>query len=194
MVTTRSHSLSRPLARLLSLTVIVVLVAMMVFVWLQVARTLKSAKPAPPLAQPTSLVWGNRVFQTEVQLKSWVEARGINYSVWAARHQGAVAVIEHRVVAASTTQETEPSGTKAKVAVAPKEARATAATAAGTWTEGLFGGVAWTLALLLGAAALVPRQLAARVTGRELGSEPRIVAAGAGLAVALGLLMAGFAS
>jgi hypothetical protein len=188
-----AHGLSRPAVRLFSLAIIAVLVAMMVFVWLQVARTLRSAAPPPTTGEPASLVWGDRVFQTETQLQSWVEARGISYSVWAARHRGAVAVIEHRVVAATSTK-VEASSTSGKVAAAPKELHATTAASAASRMDGLFAAASWALVLLLGAAALVPRQLATRVTGRELGSEPRIVAAGGAVAMGLGLLMAGLAS
>jgi hypothetical protein len=178
----------------MGLAVIAVLLVMMVFVWLQVARAVKSAKPTPPLAQPTSLVWGNRVFQTETQLKRWVEERGMSYSTWAARHRGAVAVIEHRLVT-NVAPSQKPAHKQAKAATSPyPQVRRDAARSAGSLIDRILSGAAWTLALLLGAAALAPRRLAARVSAREFGSERRVVVAGAALAVGLGLLVAGSGS
>jgi hypothetical protein len=192
VVTARTLRFSRSAASLLGLAVIAVLVVMMVFVWLQVAKTLKSAKPAPSLAQPTSLVWGNRVFQTEAQLKRWVEGRGLNYAAWAAHHQGAVAVIEHRPLIQPPLARKTSSHTEANaVATKPRKVPARPAVSLEPPSVGLLTGLGWTLALLLAAVAFLPRQLVLRVSAREFGIERRTVVAAAALAVGFGLLAAG---
>jgi len=41
-------------------------------------------EPVP--AQPTSLVWSNRIFPTQADFKTWLVSRGSNYDLWAQRH------------------------------------------------------------------------------------------------------------
>jgi hypothetical protein len=189
--------LPRSPAGFLSLILILILVAMMVFVWLQVARTMKSGTPPPTTLQPASLVWGNRVFQTEAQLKRWVEGRGLSYSAWVNRHRGAVAVIEHRPLvkpppAREAAQKREaPQKTTETVATKPRNVRARPAVSHAPPSDGLVKGLGWTLALLLAAVAFLPRQFVLRVSAREFGIERRTAVAAAALAVGFGLLAAG---
>jgi hypothetical protein len=196
VLTARTLRFPRSAASLLGLAVIAVLLAMMVFVWLQVARTLKAAKPAPVTAQPTSLVWGNRVFQTQAQLKRWVEGRGLSYTTWAAQHQGAVAVIEHRPVIQPPAAQAERKEAKAPdkeakaLAAKPRKVPAPVAVSHESSNNGLLTGIGWTLALLLGAAAFVPRRYVVRVSEREFGVEHRFTVGAAALAVVLGLAVA----
>jgi hypothetical protein len=196
VVTVRALRFSRSAASTLGLLVLVVLVLTMVFVWLQVARTLKSAKPPPVTAQPASLAWGNRVFQTEAQLKRWVEGRGLSYTTWAAQHQGAVAVIEHRPVIQPPAAQAERKEAKAPdkeakaLAAKPRNVPAPVAVSRGSSNNGLLTGIGWTLALLLGAAAFVPRRYVVRVSEREFGVEHRFTVGAAALAVVLGLAVA----
>jgi hypothetical protein len=40
----------------------------------------------PVPAQPTSLVWSNRIFPTKVDFETWLVSRGSSYELWSQRH------------------------------------------------------------------------------------------------------------
>src|SRR4051794_30966650 len=46
--------------------------------------------PQQKTPQATSIVWADRVFETERDLARWLRARGVNYRVWARRHPAAL--------------------------------------------------------------------------------------------------------
>jgi hypothetical protein len=126
-----------------------------------------------------------------------VEGRGLNYAAWAAHHQGAVAVIEHRPLvnpppAREAAHKREaPHKSTETVAAKPRKVRARPAVSHEPPSDGLLTGLGWTLALLLAAVAFLPRQFVLRVSAREFGIERRTAVAGAALAVGFGLLAAG---
>ena len=97
MAATVSHSLRGLrvlLVRFLVLTVTLALVLSLVAVWARVVQTL-SKPPAtrPPIGQPRSIVWQNRVFTTDAQLRRFLHTRGLSYSRWVSRHPAAFAVL-----------------------------------------------------------------------------------------------------
>jgi hypothetical protein len=52
-------------------------------------------KPTPAVsAEPTSLVWGDRVFSHRRELAGWLQARGTSYKDWAALHPAASSVFD----------------------------------------------------------------------------------------------------
>jgi hypothetical protein len=62
-----------------------------------VVDTLSNARaPSSPLLS-TSIVWGDRVFQTPPDLTRWLHARGATYTAWSANHLRAAALLEHRL-------------------------------------------------------------------------------------------------
>jgi hypothetical protein len=80
--------------RFLLLTVTLVLVLALIAVWARVVQTLaKPADPRPPIGQPRSIVWQNRVFTTDGQLRRFLHVRGLSYSRWVSRHPAAFAVL-----------------------------------------------------------------------------------------------------
>jgi hypothetical protein len=92
----------RPLAvrRLLNLVVLLVVLGLLLFVWLEVVRTLTgSVKPQAAVGKPTALAWGGRVFSSQAKLEAWLRGRGVSYSVWAKRHQAAVGIVGPPVAA-----------------------------------------------------------------------------------------------
>jgi hypothetical protein len=92
----------RPLAvrRLMNLFVLVVVLGLLLFVWLQVVRTLTgTVKPQAAVGKPTALAWGGRVFSSQAKLEAWLRERGVSYSVWAKRHRAAVGIVRPSVTA-----------------------------------------------------------------------------------------------
>jgi hypothetical protein len=88
--------------RLLTLTTMLVLTVALVAVWARVVQTLsKSADARPPIGQPRSIVWQNRVFTTDRQLQRFLAARGLSYSRWVSRHPSAFAVL-HKTSSSTT--------------------------------------------------------------------------------------------
>jgi hypothetical protein len=86
--------------RLLNLVVLLVVVGLLLFVWLEVVRTLTgSVKPQAAVGKPTALAWGGRVFSSQAKLEAWLRERGVSYSVWAKRHRTAVGIVGHPVAA-----------------------------------------------------------------------------------------------
>lgn len=97
MAATLSHSLRGlriAVGRVLAITVALVLALALVAVWARVVHTLaKPGEPRPPIGQPRSIVWQNRVFTTDRQLRTFLHARGLSYSRWVSRHPAAFAVL-----------------------------------------------------------------------------------------------------
>lgn len=63
--------------------------------WIVVGVKLHGAKPiALPAAQPTSVVWADRVFSSAHDLKAWLTAHGASYDAWVAAHPNLAAILE----------------------------------------------------------------------------------------------------
>jgi hypothetical protein len=86
--------------RLGNLVVLLVVVGLLLFVWLQVVRTLSgTVKPQAAVGKPTAVAWGGRVFSSQAKLEAWLRERGVSYSVWAKRHRAAVGIVGPPVAA-----------------------------------------------------------------------------------------------
>jgi hypothetical protein len=124
--------------------------------WAQVVRKIADATPPSSPVEATSVVWGDRVFQTERQLTAWLRFHGVAYSVWSGRHPFASSAIEHRPLHIARQ------GPPAQPAVAKSTPRTAAdrSTASSRQSRGGEGGfptktlVIALLALLAAAAAL----------------------------------------
>ena len=90
-----AHGLRVAFSRFVTITMTLVLLGALVLVWAKVVSTLTaSIDPKPPIGQPQAVVWQNRVFTTEGQLKRYLHAKGISYSRWVSRHPAAFAVLQ----------------------------------------------------------------------------------------------------
>lgn len=231
----------RPVAvrSLLNLVALAALVVLLLFVWLQVVKTLTATvHPPAPVGTPNAVAWGGRVFSSQAKLEAWLRERGISYSVWARRHRGAVSIVgpgsaavsaPHRSAAAKGTaaKSSAAKGPAAKSPAAkgpavkspaaksptassrlvrravpassaapPRAASASATGSSGSRTGGsnLPNGLLWACALLLGAVAVAPRRLIARVSTSWLGPDQRTILAAAAGSLAFGLIVASWTS
>jgi hypothetical protein len=84
-------------------------------------------KPTPAVsAEPTSLVWGDRVFSHRRELAGWLQARGASYKDWAALHPAASSVFDgsgNRIVSKGPATSTRPTASARPV---PAESKQTA--------------------------------------------------------------------
>ena len=77
----------RRLNRLFAACITIALAVGLVLVWIRVVQTLRAPSSAPQyVGQPGALVWDDRVFTSASQLKAYLEAHGLSYTRWAARH------------------------------------------------------------------------------------------------------------
>jgi hypothetical protein len=155
-----------------------VLAAALVVVWVQVVKSLTPPSDQPKsIGQPEALVWDAHVFTTAAQLKAYLEARGLSYARWSARHPtafGAPAPATARHTS-STKKAAKPKAAKPKPKSVgrPVAAPAVTATQARSLTTKLvtiilvLGGVA------LAASALVPARIAPVVVQRLYGDSDR---------------------
>ena len=85
------------ITRFVTITATLVLVAALVLVWARVVSTLtKNIEPKPPIGQPRAVVWQDRVFTTESQLRRYLTAKGLSYSRWVSRHPAAFALLQSK--------------------------------------------------------------------------------------------------
>jgi hypothetical protein len=96
------------LHRLLSLLLVLGAILLLVLTWAKVVQTISSAKPPPPAARPTAIVWGDRVFQDPTSLRRWLRSRGNTYRSWRARHPNQAAILEHRPIPTAPTRAAQP--------------------------------------------------------------------------------------
>jgi hypothetical protein len=90
-----SLRLRMAVARLMTLLMVLALLAGLVVVWAKVVSTLTAnIEPKPPIGQPRAVVWQNRVFTTDGQLRRFLHAKGLSYSRWVSRHPAAFAVLQ----------------------------------------------------------------------------------------------------
>ena len=101
---------------------VVALVAVAAVPWVFVVRTLKDAKPpSVRTARPTSVVWDNRVFDSQHALAAWLRSRGASYETWAAAHPELDRILNPRSAPAPARQTTQA---PARAAGAPHHAHA----------------------------------------------------------------------
>jgi hypothetical protein len=92
-----SHGLRVALAHVLTLLMTLVLLAALILVWAKVVSTLTAnIEPKPPIGQPHAVVWQNRVFTTDGQLRRYMHAKGLSYSRWVSRHPAAFALLQSK--------------------------------------------------------------------------------------------------
>jgi hypothetical protein len=81
--------------RLVTIGMALVLLAALVLVWAKVVSTLTAnIERKPPIGQPSAVVWQNRVFTTDGQLRRYLHTKGVSYSRWVSRHPAAFAVLQ----------------------------------------------------------------------------------------------------
>jgi hypothetical protein len=90
-----AHGLRVAFSRFLTVVMAIVLVGALVIVWARVVSTLTAnVEKKPPIGQPRAVVWQNRVFTTEGQLRRYLNAKGLSYSRWASRHPAAFSILQ----------------------------------------------------------------------------------------------------
>lgn len=179
------HRLSMPVALLGA-------VALLVFTWSQVVKTLTNAKPIEPGASHvSSIVWADRVFESPASLSRWLRDHGGSYETWSAHHPQQAAIIEHRRVPARPAAATKP---KTKPPSGRAAERSKAISNAGAYIRDVAFTLLLLLALVLAAAAALPAPLRRRypVLAFRVAHHRGAFAAGAtaiflGLAVSVGL-------
>jgi hypothetical protein len=65
-------------------------------VWAQVVHTISNTRPVASSLKATSVVWGDRVFESRVDLTRWLHTRGATYVRWSTNHPSARDLLEHR--------------------------------------------------------------------------------------------------
>ena len=75
-------------------------------------------------ARPAQLIWGEGVFSSALELKAWLEARGVNYKSWARRHPEAVELL---VAETGTVSVQKPKPAKPKASRTSRPATTAAA-------------------------------------------------------------------
>ena len=92
-----AHGLRVAFHRFVTIVMTIVLLGALVLVWAKVVSTLTAkVEKKPPIGQPSAVVWQNRVFTTEGQLRSYLHAKGISYSRWVSRHPAAFALLQSK--------------------------------------------------------------------------------------------------
>jgi hypothetical protein len=90
-----AHGLRVAVNRLITFTMALILLAALVLVWAKVVSTLTAnIQPKPPIGEPHAVVWQNRVFTTDGQLRRYMHAKGLSYSRWVSRHPAAFALLQ----------------------------------------------------------------------------------------------------
>jgi hypothetical protein len=67
-----------------------------VMVWARVVHTISNTRPVASSLKATSVVWGDRVFQSRPGLTGWLHAHGATYVRWGINHPAARDLLEHR--------------------------------------------------------------------------------------------------
>ncbi len=176
------------------------------YVWVHAIGALKSSEPVPVTARAEAVVWGDRVFPNRRRFSIWLNARGISYAGWAAKHPSGVRILEPaRAQALARARASKiaapPRGRTPPAArvVVPKQATGARATGAATpiagsaWPD--LRPFAFLLAGLLGILSLLPRSVAWKLTGHrvELIREGRYYLFASALSLGLGLLVVSIA-
>lgn len=98
-------------------------------VWARVVHTISNTRPVASSLKATSVVWGDRVFESRADLTRWLHTRGATYVRWSTNHPGARDLLEHRKPAKPTKHQTVR---HAKPTVALPRAHRTTAASAGS--------------------------------------------------------------
>lgn len=172
--------------------------------WAVVARTLVNAKPVDTgsAVAARSIAWGGRVFSKQADLAAWLRSRGASYSVWAARHPGDRAILEHTATAATGGDNAQAAGTTGSgVTSANAGKTATPQASAGSPAGSTSGrSVSWLTIILLALASMTMLAAFAPSVVPVLGEDVRLTEIhraylfAAGLAVSVGVLVAGVLS
>lgn len=175
----------------MTLFVTLALGAGLAVVWVRVVQTLKETPAGPgTIGQPGALVWDGRVFTSPAQLKSYLSARGLSYSRWAARHPTAFGG-----TAPARTTTKKPTKTAVKTATTPKPKPVThvAAPSLSESSSRPLASIVLTILLLLGGVALgasaaLPPRLVPETVRNFYYAQPdrRTVALAAATAILLG--------
>jgi hypothetical protein len=97
MTVALAHGLRVAVNRFITFTMAFVLLAALVLVWAKVVTTLTvNIQPEPPIGEPHAVVWQNRVFTTDGQLRRYMHAKGLSYSRWVSRHPAAFALLQSK--------------------------------------------------------------------------------------------------
>jgi hypothetical protein len=92
-----AHGLRVAFSRFVTIVMTIVLLAALALVWAKVVSTLTAkVEKKPPIGQPRAVVWQNRVFTTEAQLRHYLSAKGLSYSRWVSRHPAAFALLQSK--------------------------------------------------------------------------------------------------
>ena len=90
-----AHGLRVAFSRFVTITMALVLLCALVLVWANVISMLTvHIDPKPPVGQPQAVVWQNRVFTTDAQLRHYFHTKGLSYTRWVSRHPAAFAVLQ----------------------------------------------------------------------------------------------------
>ena len=178
------------LSRMLTFSVTIVLAAGLAVVWVSVVKTLTEPSTGPPtVGQPSALVWDGRVFTSPGQVKAYLNAHGLSYRRWAARHPTAFGAPAPAVIKHTTTTKTHTTS-KSRPSTAVTH-RVAAPTGLGTKSRSLTATGLTILLLLVGlglaASTMLPVRLAP-VALQRFYAEPdrRMLAFAAATAILLG--------
>jgi hypothetical protein len=92
-----AHGLRVAFNRFVTALMTIVLLGALVLVWAKVISTLTATiEKKPPIGQPRAVVWQNRVFTSEGQLRHYLNAKGLSYTRWVSRHPAAFALLQSK--------------------------------------------------------------------------------------------------
>ena len=171
--------------------------------WAFWPREAELREPKKP-GESGSLIWGEGVFSSALELKAWLEARGVNYKEWARRHPDAVELlvaepgtisVQPKKAKPSATKKSEaakpatraPSRPTRQAPTATREVSPVARTFAPDDTD-----KTWLVIALLGLLVAVGAGLAASVS--KLGASSRATGVGVGLMLSGMCIAIGFAA
>jgi hypothetical protein len=165
-----------------------------VAVWVVAIRMLTGPVELSRPGTPQAIVWRGRVYTSQSALAAAFKARGLSYSAWARHHPAAVSIVTHRPVAKTVSAQRKPKIVTSKHRVASSRHK----TAAAPTNASPQGGdrrpftvvLLWAFAFLLGAVAVAPSRVLAKVSIREIGPDQRMIIGCMAASVVVGLLAA----
>jgi hypothetical protein len=169
--------------------------------WAFWPREAELRNPEKP-GESGALIWGEGVFSSALELKAWLEARGVNYKEWARKHPEAVELLVAEpgtISVPGTTPKPKQSGTKAaaakkktgaaKPALPPAPAAREVAPAARTFAPADDDKALFLIALV---ALLVAVGSALAASVSKLGASSRVTGVGVGLMLSAMCIGIGF--
>jgi hypothetical protein len=164
-----------------------------VAVWVVGIRMLTGPVELSRPGTPQAIVWRGRVYTSQSALAAAFKARGLSYSAWARHHPAAVSIVTHRPVAKTASAQRKPKIVTRKHRVASsrhKTAAPTNASPPGGDRRPFTVVLLWAFAFLLGAVAVAPSRVLAKVSIREIGPDQRMIIGCMAASVVVGLLAA----